>query len=254
MAGTALCISESMMELRDWKYLLDPHNLLLAIPGLLTGLLLTLISRNAQSDATLPLTMVIIPVIFYIIIFATGAGIEGARAKGWVGEEMPAVPVSDLFQLIDFSLVHWRLISKILATWIGMVFVVSFASCLDVAAISMDMGEALDTNKELATVGVCNLMSGCTIGFTGSYIFSQTIFTYRTGCRSKWVGIFIMIMFIAVVVSKVNFLSVLPLFFLGGEFYVPTVADKAYHLEHFKRFSPLFPLANSKRNIISHIF
>ena len=38
--------------------------------------------------------------------------------------------------------------------------VVSFASCLDVAAISMDMGEALDTNKELATVGICNVMSG----------------------------------------------------------------------------------------------
>jgi len=36
------------------------------------------------------------------------------------------------------------------------VFVVSFASCLDVAAISIDMGEALDTNHELATVGICN--------------------------------------------------------------------------------------------------
>ena len=32
----------------------------------------------------------------------------------------------------------------------------SFASCLDVAAISLDMGEALDTNRELATVGICN--------------------------------------------------------------------------------------------------
>ena len=83
---------------------------------------------------------------------------------------------------------------------------------------SMDMGEALDVNRELATVGIGNLMSGCLIGFTGSYIFSQTIFTYRTGCRSKWVGIFIMIMFIAVVATRINFLSVLPLFFLGGEF------------------------------------
>ena len=83
---------------------------------------------------------------------------------------------------------------------------------------SMDMGEALDVNRELATVGIGNLMSGCLIGFTGSYIFSQTIFTYRTGCRSKWVGILIMIMFIAVVATRINFLSVLPLFFLGGEF------------------------------------
>ena len=49
------------------------------------------------------------------------------------------------------------------------------------AAVSMDMGEALDTNKEMVTVGTSNLMSGLLCGFTGSYIFSQTIFTYRTG-------------------------------------------------------------------------
>jgi SulP family sulfate permease len=47
----------------------------------------------------------------------------------------------------------------------------------------MDMGEALDTNKEMVTVGISNVMSGLTGGFTGSYIFSQTIFTYRTGCH-----------------------------------------------------------------------
>jgi hypothetical protein len=66
------------------------------------------------------------------------------------------VPISDLFQLVDFKLVRWDLASKLFATWTGMVFVVSFASCLDVAAISMDMGEALDTNKELMTVGIGN--------------------------------------------------------------------------------------------------
>jgi hypothetical protein len=89
------------------------------------------------------------------------------------------VPVGDLFHLIDFKRVHWDLIFDILPTWSGMVsrlgdfvrsnafttthtcmdtqiFVVSFASCLDVAAISLDMGEALDTNKELSTVGICN--------------------------------------------------------------------------------------------------
>ena len=56
--------------------------------------------------------------------------------------------------------------------------VVSFASCLDVAAISMDMGEALDTNKELATVGICNVMSGALFGFTGSYIDVLFVFNF----------------------------------------------------------------------------
>ena len=44
----------------------------------------------------------------------------------------PPVPVKDLFLLVDFSLVRWDLIGEILPTWVGMVFVVSFASCLDV--------------------------------------------------------------------------------------------------------------------------
>lgn len=215
-AGVALCISEAMITVADWAYLFDPQNLLLAFPGLLAGLILTLISRKVENDAALPLAMIIIPAIFYVIIYATGVGIEGAREGGWVGEVAPPVPFSDLFKLVDFNCVKWRLATKCLATWTGMVFVVSFASCLDVAAISMDMGEALDTNKELATVGICNFMSGLTFGFTGSYIFSQTIFTYRTGVHSRWIGIFIMVTFMAVVVSTINFLQVAPLFFLGS--------------------------------------
>jgi len=124
--------------------------------------------------------------------------------------------VAELFGLVQFSLVRWDLIAEILPVWVGMVFVVSFASCLDVAAISMDMGEALDTNKELATVGIGNLMSGLSLGYTGSYIFSQTIFTYRTGVHSRFVGVFIMFVFAYVVASPVNILQVAPLFFLGS--------------------------------------
>jgi len=159
-AGVALCISRPLMTLMDWKYVVTvPENLLLAAPGLLAGMLLTLVSRGVKNEGALPLAMIIIPALFYIVIAITGVGLDGAREGGWVGPVAPSVPVTDLFQLVDFSLVRWDLIARIWTTWVGMVFVVSFASCLDVAAISMDMGEALDTNKELATVGICNCKS-----------------------------------------------------------------------------------------------
>ena len=60
------------------------------------------------------------------------------------------------------------------------------------------------------------VMSGLTMGFTGSYIFSQTIFTYRTGVHSRWIGGLIMVVFFYIVVSEVNVLQVAPLFFLGS--------------------------------------
>ena len=60
------------------------------------------------------------------------------------------------------------------------------------------------------------VMSGTLCGMTGSYIFSQTIFTYRTGVHSKWIGFFIMLVFLYVVTSPVNVLQMAPLFFFGA--------------------------------------
>lgn len=155
-AGVALCISQPLMDLKDWLVVFEPQNLMLAVPGLVTGLVLTLTSRLATNSGVLPLIMVAIPALFYLVLWICGATLEDAREGGWVGPVAPSVPVGDLFKLVDFSQVRWDLIADIWPTWVGMVFVVSFASCLDVAAISIDMGEPLDTNKELATVGICN--------------------------------------------------------------------------------------------------
>jgi SulP family sulfate permease len=158
-AGLALCISKSITTLGEWKFLLEPGKFLLAIPGLLAGLLLTLVSRRATNSAVLPLVMVGIPALFYLLIWQSGSSLDDARQQGWVGPIAPSVPVGDLLALVDFRMVRWDLLAKIWPTWVGMVFVVSFASCLDVAAISIDMGEALDTNRELRTVGICNCES-----------------------------------------------------------------------------------------------
>jgi len=109
------------------------------------------------------------------------------------------------------------MIGSIFHIWLGMVFVVSFGACLDITAIAVDMGDSsLDTNRELVTIGVGNLISGLCLGYTGSYIFSQSIFTYRTGVHSRWTGAIIVLVFAYVVASPVNILQVTPLFFLGS--------------------------------------
>jgi hypothetical protein len=153
-AGTSLCIGKPMMSIVDWDVLFDTHNLMLAIPGLLAGLVLTLTSRLATNSGVLPLVMVAIPALFYIILWLCGTSLEEARDMGWVGETSPSVPLSDLLHLIDFRQVRWDLIAEIIPTWVGMVFVVSFASCLDVAAISIDMGKPLDTNRYVVVLVV----------------------------------------------------------------------------------------------------
>ena len=105
--------------------------------------------------------MILIPVTFYIVVFMVGngqmeQGMTEARGFGWLGQVSEPTPASAMIDLSDFKLIQWGLIAPNLTTWVGMVFVVSFSSCLDVSAISIDMGEPLDTNTELATVGLSN--------------------------------------------------------------------------------------------------
>lgn len=198
-AGVALCINDTIMKPSDWALLLDEHSLLLAIPGILSGIALTAVARKCEDEAMLPISMVVIPVIFYIVLLAGGWSLEEAREGGWVGETSPPVPVVDLFHLVDIGKVRWDLFKDLIPIWLGeyqiparfreqhlvshvltfidvvlgMTFVVSFSSCLDVAAISMDMGQALDTNNELMTVGISNCEYGHPLNFLleASYVF-----------------------------------------------------------------------------------
>ena len=157
-AGIGLSISEPMMGLRGWVYLVNAKSFTLALPGIVAAIALVWVSRNAKTEAILPITMAIFPVIFYILLYAMGSSMDGARSFGWIGKESSPVSATDVFSLLNIEKIRWDLIGSIIPTWAGMVFVVSFSSCLDVAAISMDMGEALETNAELVTVGISNGM------------------------------------------------------------------------------------------------
>lgn len=84
-AGIGLTISESMTTVKDWGLLLNGRAIVLASPALVSGLLLTWLSRNSSSDWPLPLAMIAIPGVFYFGIWIFGVGFDGARDAGWVG-------------------------------------------------------------------------------------------------------------------------------------------------------------------------
>jgi SulP family sulfate permease len=116
-AGVALCISKPMATLSDWALLLDAHNLMLAVPGLATGLLLLWTAKNATSGSTLPILMCALPACFYAFLYARGfaTGFRNgdvfveAREAGWVGKETGMVVTPQaVFGLLDLSKVRER--------------------------------------------------------------------------------------------------------------------------------------------------
>ena len=78
--------------------------------------------------------------------------LEDARAFGWVTPATAAAPWYEGWEYVDFGSVVWAAVPAQGVSWLAMVVVVAFSSCLDVAAIEMEMGRPLDYDHELQTV------------------------------------------------------------------------------------------------------
>lgn len=97
-----------------------------------------------------------------------------------------------------------------------MIVVVALSSSLDIAAIDLELPKPLEYNYELRIVGLSNVISGLTGGYTGSYIFSQTIFSLRAGIRSRLCGYVIAIMAAITVVMPFSILDFVPNFIFAS--------------------------------------
>ena len=111
---------------------------------------------------------------------------EQATSEGWIRQSEPAPVWYHTWDYLHLDKVVWSALPQLLLTELGMIFVVALSSSLDVAAIELERKTPLNYNGELQMVGLSNMISGLTGGYTGSYIFSQTIF-FSSGLYKKTV-------------------------------------------------------------------
>jgi xanthine/uracil/vitamin C permease (AzgA family) len=138
---------------------------------------------------------------------------------------------------------------KLIPNVIGMIFVVTLSSSLDVTAIEIELQQqqqqqqqpkqiqqrpqnseqdesivsppppllsSLNYNSELRMIGISNIISGCFGGYTGSYIFSQSIFSLRAGIRSRLAGYVLAFNEFLIFVLPIPILSYVPNFLFAS--------------------------------------
>eukprot|EP00536_Pseudo-nitzschia_multiseries_P005944 jgi/Psemu1/303743/fgenesh1_kg.121_\ len=186
------------------------------LPGVAGGAFVYISVRKFRHVAVLPLCITLLLVTFYLILLVTGTSIEEATESGWIRQTEDEPAWYQTWDYLRIEKVDWGALPQLWLTWVGMLFVVALSSSLDVAAIELEMSEPLDYNKELSMVGISNFVSGLTGGYTGSYIFSQTIFSLRIGVRSRISGFSIAFFTLLVIVLPFPILSYVPNFFYGS--------------------------------------
>jgi MFS superfamily sulfate permease-like transporter/CRP-like cAMP-binding protein len=121
---------------------------------------------------------------------------------------------------------------RVVALWL----VVVFGSTLDVAAIQCSTPRPIDFDAELATVGISNIANALLFQqYTGSYIFSQTLFSMRAGVSGSLHGFVLGGLELVVFLLPFPVVQVMPVFFFGAllvVFGVEIAGDWLVHSRH----------------------
>lgn len=117
---------------------------------------------------------------------------------------------------MKFDKVVWAALPGQTLTVLSMITVVALSSSLDIAAIDLEISKPLEYNYELRMIGLSNILSGVTGGYTGSYIFSQSIFSLRAGIRSRLMGYVIAVCEAITVIIPISILSYVPNLVFGS--------------------------------------
>ena len=215
-AGLAMMSGVEILTIADWPKLLNEKSLMLLLPGVFCGLGIYTVILKTRSPLSLPVCMVIILCFFYSILGLTGTSLQEARDIGWIAPLSDPLPFYKAWRYYDITEVEWSVFPSQVFRWVGMFLVVAFSSSLDIAAIEMELGLPMDYDTELMTVGLSNFFSGLSGGYTGSYIFSQTLFTMRSGINSRVCGYTIVICELVVLVLPFSVTSFIPKLLFGS--------------------------------------
>ena len=186
------------------------------LPGILGGVFIYCSVRTLRHVAVLPMCIIILLIIFYAVLGLTKTSVEDATEIGWIRKSQEAPVWYLTWEFLKLNKVDWSALPGLVLTELSMIFVVALSSSLDVAAIELELQRPLNYNRELTMVGISNLVSGLTGGYTGSYIFSQSIFSLRAGIRSRLSGFVLAGCEILVFVVPFPILSYVPNFFYGS--------------------------------------
>ena len=204
----------------DISFSLFQHEktLTLVLPGIFGGVGIFVLVRAVRHMAVLPCCIISILASFYAILAFTGTSFKEAKELGWISQSDNPPVWYHMWDFLSVENVVWYALLQTsqITTWLAMTFVVALSSSLDVAAIELELGRKLDYNHEIKTVGFSNLISGITGGYTGSYIFSQSIFSLRAGIRSRMTGYTVAIIELLSVISPIVITSYIPNFFFGS--------------------------------------
>jgi MFS superfamily sulfate permease-like transporter len=185
------------------------------VPGLLFAIALFWLTRRFSHPLLIPGCFAVAMALFYGGLAATGTSVQAALDQGWMLGPFPSGGGCQPFGPLQWSQANWPVVLAQLPSIATLVMITALSLLLVSTGIELATEQDLDLNRELKSVGVASLLSGLGGGMVGSHAVT-TLLVSNMGVRSRAVGIFASLLYLAVLLFGLSMLSYFPRFMIGG--------------------------------------
>mmetsp|Transcript_3778 Transcript_3778/g.5864 ORF Transcript_3778/g.5864 Transcript_3778/m.5864 type:complete len:872 (+) Transcript_3778:121-2736(+) len=126
-----------------------------------------------------PFYFVLIPPVFYGVIFALGIPVESMHRDGWFFESSEPTDFQLMWTLIDFETVQWGVIVKLVPTMIALTVFSLMHVPINIPSLGISTKINADMNKELKAHGISNILSGIGGGLQNYLCYSNSLLYFK---------------------------------------------------------------------------
>ncbi|NEO84541.1 MAG: SLC26A/SulP transporter family protein [Spirulina sp. SIO3F2] len=223
MAGTGWLLVDGFVQVTTeqsltWQTLPELMTLETAIHwgvGLSFTLILLLVAARYKHYLVMPGTLMALVGVFYLVLWGTGLSLTEARAAGWLLGPFPAGGLWEPLHWQQLTQVQGSVLFGQAGSMVSIALVSLLSLILSNSGIELAVGQDLDLNQEMRSLGIANLLSGAGGGMVGSQALPSTLLVHEIGGHSRLTGIISALPALAVLLLGSEFLSYLPKPILG---------------------------------------
>ncbi|CAG8571542.1 8622_t:CDS:10, partial [Diversispora eburnea] len=189
---TALIEGNLKYNLETLKYLfLNAHIFALWTSALGLAILLRMIHMKFNHDMVVPFYFMIIPLLFYFVVYNFDLDWNNLRETGWVFP-MPKgdVPWNNFYSHYDFSKTNWSVLLQTVPAMFALTFFGILHVPINIPALGVSLNEDnVNTNRELIAHGLSNMFSGMVGSVQNYLVYTNSVLFYKSGGGNRVAGL-----------------------------------------------------------------
>jgi SulP family sulfate permease len=196
--------------------LFAPGAPLLWVPGVVFGLVLTVMLRRKHHFLLLPGLLVGGIAVFYLALWISGMSIEAAGARGFLLGNFPQGGLWPPLQPAALGQINWAVVRSTSGSIAALTVLAAISILLNASGLELATEEEIDLDRELRATGVANILSGAFGGVVGYLSLSESTLNHKMGARSRLPGLVSAGLSMLTLVAGSAALSYFPKPVLGG--------------------------------------